>query len=111
MEVSFATEQLKRTCESPAERKKRFGEPFADKLRGRLDDLDAAQSMDDMRHLPGHWEELTGGRKGQLSCRLAGGLRLIVTPTCQPLPAKPDGGIDWRAIDPVNVLEVVDYHD
>lgn len=111
MEVSFATERLKKTCESPAERKKRFGEPCAGKLKSRLDDLDAAQSMDDMRHLPGHWEELTGGRKGQFSCRLAGGLRLIVAPTRQPPPAKPDGGIDWRAIDQVNVLEVVDYHD
>lgn len=111
MEISFATERLKKTCESTAERKKRFGEPAASKLKTRLDDLDAAQSMEDMRHLPGHWEELKGDRKGQFSCRLAGGLRLIVCPIRQPPPTKPDGGLDWRAIDQVTVLEVVDYHD
>ena len=64
-----------------------------------------------MRHLPGHWEELLAKRHGQLSCRLAGGLRLIVKPTKQPAPTKPDGGLDWRAVDSVNVIEVVDYHD
>ena len=51
-----------------------------------------------MRNLPGHWEELTGDRKGQFSCRLASGLRLIVRPKRQPPPAKPDGGLDWRAV-------------
>ena|SRR5438874_13830176 len=111
MEVGFANERLKKTFESPAERKKRFGEPAAGKLKTRLDDLDAAQSMEDMRNLPGHWEELTGDRKGQFSCRLASGLRLIVRPKRQPPPAKPDGGLDWRAVDQVTVLEVVDYHD
>lgn len=110
MELRFASERLKKTCESAAERKKRFGEPAAGKLKTRLDDLDAAQSMEDMRNLPGHWEELVGDRKGQFSCRLAGGLRLIVSPLRQPPPTKPDGGIDWRAIDQVTVLEVVDYH-
>jgi toxin HigB-1 len=111
MEVSFATERLKKSCESAADRKKLFGEPTASKLKTRLDDLDAAQSMEDMRKLPGHWEELTGDRRCQFSCRLAGGRRLIVGPTRQPPPAKPDGGLDWRAVDQVTVIEVVDYHE
>jgi proteic killer suppression protein len=111
MELSFATERLKKICESNGERRKRFGDQAAGKLKGRLDDLDAAQSMEDMRNLPGHWEELRGDRKGQFSNRLAGGLRLIVRPRRQPPPTKPDGGLDWRAIDQVTVLEVVDYHD
>jgi toxin HigB-1 len=102
VEVTFLTERLKKTCESSAERKKRFGEPAASKLKNRLED---------MRNLPGHWEELTGNRKGQFSCRLAGGLRLIVRPKRQPPPTKPDGGLDWRAIDQVTVLDVLDYHD
>jgi toxin HigB-1 len=111
VEVRFLTERLKKTCESSAERKKRFGEPAASKLKSRLDDMDAAQCLEDMRNLPGHWEELTGNRKGQFSCRLAGGLRLIVGPRRQPPPTKPDGGLDWRAIDQVTVLDVLDYHD
>jgi proteic killer suppression protein len=111
MEVRFVDDRMKRLCESASERKRRFGAPAAGKLKTRLDELDAAACMEVMRSLPGHWEELTGDRKGQFSCRLAGGLRLIVRPTQQPPPSKPDGGLDWRAIDQVTVIEVVDYHD
>ena len=111
MQVRFVTDKLKKTCESKPERTRRFGGPTADKLKSRLDDLDAAFSMEDLRHLPGHWEELKGDRHGQFSCRLAAGLRLIVQPTRQPPPCKPDGGLDWRSIDDVTVIEVVDYHD
>lgn len=111
MEVSFANDRLKKTCETAGERKKRYGEPVASKLKTRLDELDAAQNLEHMRHLPGHWEELKGERKGQFSCRLAGGMRLVVTSRRQPIPSKPDGGLDWRAIDQVTILEVVDYHD
>jgi proteic killer suppression protein len=111
MQVRFLSARLKKICESKAERVRKLGEPAAGRLKSRLDDLDAAFSMEDMRHLPGHWEELVGDRKGQFSCRLAGGLRLIVKPTRQPPPAKPDGGLDWRAIDDVTVMEVVDYHE
>lgn len=111
MKVLFLNERLKRLCESRAERVKRFGEPAAVKLKARLDDLDAASSLEDMRHLAGHWEELRSDRASQLSCRLAGGLRLIIRPTQQPPPAKPDGGLDWQAVDQVTVLEVVDYHE
>jgi toxin HigB-1 len=111
VEVGFATERLKKICESRAERTRRFGDVAASKLKTRLDDLAAAANLEDMRHLPGHWEELTGDRKGQFSCRLAGGLRLIVQPTKQPPPVKPDGGLDWRAIDGATVINVQDYHD
>ena len=36
--------------------------------------------MEDVGHLPGHWEELRGEHKGQFSCRLAGGMRLVIAP-------------------------------
>lgn len=111
MEITFPDPRLKKLCEDTAQRKRKFGEPVAGKLKIRLDELDAAQCMEDMRYLPGHWEELRGDRKGQFSCRLAGGMRLVIAPKRQPPPVKPDGGLDWRAIDQVTVIEVVDYHD
>ncbi|QTD45221.1 hypothetical protein [Ottowia testudinis] len=77
----------------------------------RLDDLDAAANMAIMRTAPGQWEELSRDRAGQFSARLHGGLRLIVKPEKDPPPRKPDGGLDWTAIDAIIALEVTDYHD
>ncbi len=111
MKVEFLSAKLKKSCEDRAVRQRLFQKAAADKLATRLDDLAAAANMDTMRHLPGSWEELTGERKGQFSCRLDKKLRLVIRPIKQPPPAKPDGGLDWTAIDAVTVIEVVNYHD
>jgi proteic killer suppression protein len=111
MEVDFINDRLKKVCEDKSARQRAYQKDAADKLATRLDDLRAADNMEAMRHLPGSWEELTGDRKGQFSCRLDKKLRLIVRPKKQPPPMKGDGGLDWRAIDSITVLEVVNYHD
>ena len=111
MKVEFVDARLKQSCEDKATRQRQYQKAAADKLATRLDDLAAAASMEIVRHLPGSWEELTGDRKGQFSCRLDKKLRLVIRPTTQPPPAKADGGLDWAAVDAVTVLEVVNYHD
>lgn len=111
MKIDFLSSKKKEFFENSKQLTKAFGPESAKKLKTRLDDLDAAQSMEDMRQLPGHWEELTEDRAGQFSARLHGGSRLIMKPQKQPPPTKPDGGIDWRAIDSIYIIEVVDYHD
>jgi proteic killer suppression protein len=111
MNVEFIDHRLKKTCEDKAARQRAYQKDAADKLAQRLDDLRAVSSMEAMRPLPGSWEELTGKRKGQFSCRLDKKLRLIIKPTRQPPPLKADGGLDWAATDAVTVLEVVNYHD
>ncbi len=111
MKIDFLSGKDKEFFESSKKVTKAHGPENAKKLRRRLDDLDAAQSMEDMRHLAGHWEELKNERTGQFSARLNGGLRLIVKPQKQPPPSKPDGGLDWPAIDSIHIVEMVDYHD
>jgi proteic killer suppression protein len=111
MQVEFADSRLKRLCEDRAARQRQWQKAAADKLATRLDDLAAAASLEVLRTLPGKWEELTGDRKGQLSCRLDKELRLVIRPTKQPPLAKPDGGLDWRAVDAVTLLDVENYHD
>ena len=111
MKIDFLSVKDKAFFESSKQVSRTHGPENAKKLQTRLDDLDAAQSMDDMRNLPGHWEELKLERAGQFSARLNKGLRLIVKPQKQPPPTKPDGGLDWRAIDSIHILEMVDYHD
>ena len=52
MGITFFDEKLKILCESVKERKRRLGEPAAKNLKTRLDELDAAACMDDMRDMP-----------------------------------------------------------
>lgn len=111
MKVEFVDARLKKSCEDNSTRQRLFQKAAADKLTNRLDDLAAAANMDMVRCLPGSWEELTGDRKGQFSCRLDKKLRLVLRPTQRPPPTKPDGGLDWAAVDAVTVVEVVNYHD
>lgn len=111
MKIDFLDPKLHAQCHDSRAATKAFGAESAKKLKARLDDLDAAQSMEDMRNLPGHWEELKRDRASQFSVRLHGGLRLIVKPQKQPPPTKLDGGLNWLAIDGLYIIEVVDYHD
>lgn len=111
LKIDFLTTADKLFFENPRKTKAAYGEPSAKKLQNRLDDLHAAPSMETMRSLPGSWEELTRDRKGQFSARLQDGRRLIVRPQKEPPPTKADGGLDWRAIDSIYIVEVVDYHE
>lgn len=111
MQVDFVSDRLRTECQTAKTRQKLYGAESAKKLQTRLDDLADATTLEDLRHAAGKWEELVGDRKGQFSCRLHGGLRLILKPAKSPPPTKPDGGLDWDAIDHVTILEVVDYHD
>lgn len=111
LKIDFLSARDKEFFESSKQVTKAYGPENAKKLRHRLDDLDAAQSMEDMLGLPGRWEELKNDRAGQFSARLHGGLRLIVKPQKQPPPSKPDGGLNWPAIDSIYIVEMADHHD
>ena len=111
LKIDFPNPKHKATLEDSRQVTKLYGPQTARKLGSRFDDLDATHSMGDMRSLPGHWEELNGGRSGQFSARLHGSYRLIVKPQKHPPPVKADGGLDWSAIDSIYIVDVVDHHD
>lgn len=87
-----------------------YGADLAKHIRKRLDDLDAASALEDMRTLPGRCEELSGDREGEFSVRLNGNWRLIFKPNNSPRPTKEDGGLDWTQVTAVQITDVVDYH-
>ena len=77
----------------------------------RLDQLQAADTLDDLAKLPGaRCHELTADRKGQLAVDLVHPKRLIFMPDHDPTPEKPDGGLDWQKVTRAIVIEIVDYH-
>lgn len=67
--------------------------------------------MEDISRLPpARCHELTGDRKGQLSVDVTHPYRLVFQPDHDPVPRRPDGGLDWTTVAKVLVLEVVDTH-
>ncbi|KXK16360.1 MAG: hypothetical protein UZ18_ATM001001336 [Armatimonadetes bacterium OLB18] len=60
MDVAFATEKLAKVMNSDSKLSQTYGADMAKQIRKRLDDLDAATTLDDLRTLPGRCEELTG---------------------------------------------------
>jgi len=111
LDIGFLNEKDQTFFQNERRVQAKYGASVANRLYDRLEDIQAALCMEDLRHLPGKWEELVSERKGEFSCRLHGGYRLIVRPQKQPPPIKPDGGLDWRAIDGLVFIEVVNYHD
>jgi proteic killer suppression protein len=109
VEITFATRRAQRFFESEKELRRAHGDRCAKKIMARLADLRAAAALEELRRLPGGCHELDGDRRGQLALELEGGKRLIFAPTASEV-RREDGGLDWRLVEAVRVIEVVDYH-
>lgn len=111
MEITFRTRKLWKQCNDSRAAVREFGPNQARKLRQRLDDLQAAENLGLFRALPGRCHELKGDRKGQLSLDLEHPFRLVFEPAHDPPPMQPDGGLGWKTVTAVRILEIVDTHD
>ena len=111
MDVSFANNKLQKLCESRQTLQREHGQSCARKVMARLQDLESAESLEDMRTLPGGCHELTADRPGQVAIKVGGGKRLILRPANNPTPAKPDGGLDWPRVTAIEIVGIQDYHD
>jgi proteic killer suppression protein len=110
VEVLFADAKLRAALSGQRELVRRWGKEGAKKITLRLQQLIAAPTLEHMRALPGRCHELTGDRSGDLAIDVHQPFRLIFRPTDEPPPVKPDGGLDWTAVESVTVTEIVDYH-
>lgn len=110
MEIDFASAKHQKLLSDSSLLKKAYGAEGAKRITLRLQALAAARTLEDMRQLPGRCHELTADRSGQFAVVLHQGFRLIFTPN-EPVPRKPDGGVDWAKVDAITILEITDYHD
>jgi len=90
--------------------KRELGQKQAMLYMRRLNELNAANTLEDVRNLPGHYHELTGDRKGQWACNLINPYRLIFRPIANPIPTDKDGKFIWCEINEIEILEIIDYH-
>lgn len=111
MDILFGSSKLQEECNSDKLLRKRHPLQRAKLIRRRLDDLQAASCLQTMRNLAGRCHELREDRKGQLTVDLDGPYRLVFEPADDPLPAKPDGGLDWARVTTIRILDVENTHE
>lgn len=110
MKITFATKKLEKLANDFKKCQKELGKNCAELYTTRLSDLLTADTLEDVRHLPGRYHELTGNRKGQWACSLEQPYRLIFRPHEDPIPQNTDGKYLWVEILGVEIIEIIDYH-
>jgi plasmid maintenance system killer protein len=110
MYICFRNARLRDDFNEMSRLRRRYGPLNAKQIGKRMNQLAAAKTLADMRHLGGGCHELQGDLKGQLALNLVGGWRLLFAPANNPTPRKQDGGLDWAAVTAVEILSVEDYH-
>ena len=110
MIVSFSDKTLKKVANNDRKLVRKYGQRRADLIKRRLDALRAAETLEDVRYVPGRFHELTGDRKGQWACDLDHPYRLVFVPHEDPIPTDEDGKYIWIEIEGIDVTEIADYH-
>lgn len=114
MDITFKTKKLRKSFNESRQLEATHGPIRAKKIRIRMRELHAASSLMDFwppKSPPGRCHELNEGqRKGQLSVDLDHPYRLIFVPDHEPIPLKPDGGLDWSQVVVVKIIGVEDTH-
>ena len=111
MEVKIATRQLTKVLNSEREMTKKYGERMSRMIAGRLAVLRNAPNLAAVpTNKPERRHALKGERAGQQAVDLVHPHRLVFVPAHDPLPQRPDGGLDEEHVTAIRVIEVVDYH-
>jgi proteic killer suppression protein len=102
---------MQKICSSERESHRQWGTHNSRKIRRRLAELRAAETLADIGTLPtARLHPLHGKRSGQFAVDVAHPFRLVLEPLHNPLPYKADGGIDVAKITKVRILDVTPYH-
>jgi proteic killer suppression protein len=110
MNIRFTDKKLEKLVNNFKLLQKAVGSICAKIIRRRLDDLDAANTLEDMRYLPGKCHELRENRKGQLAIDVEQPDRLIFVPDHDPVPLTENGALSWTAVNSIKIIEITNYH-
>jgi plasmid maintenance system killer protein len=110
LEVYFQDQRLKRVWESDRDLRRKFGQERAKKIMTRTAQLRAADTLADLRGMPGRWHELTQDKGGIISADLDGPYRLLVEPTEWHDSLTPEGSLDWGKVTAVIIVGIEDTH-
>lgn len=80
VKIIFSDKRLRKIANDDRKMLKELGVRRAKLSRRRLSQLSAADTLEDVRALPGNFHELTENRKEQWTCDLDQPYRLVFTP-------------------------------
>lgn len=110
MDITFTPAKLRKRLSDQAEMDKAFGQT-AKTLRLRLTVLRGAVTLDDVpKFKPDRCHQLKSDRDEQFAVDLKHPLRLVFEVANDPVPRKPDGGIDLKTVTAIRIVEIIDYH-
>ena len=111
MDIGFSKRKIEKTFNAQSELLKAYGKLMARAIMMRMTVLRAARNLSlvpvtppDRRH------QLTEDRDEQFAVDLVHPNRLIFEVNHDPVPRKPDGGIDLEQVTAITIVEVIDYH-
>ncbi|MDD2633769.1 MAG: type II toxin-antitoxin system RelE/ParE family toxin [Bacteroidales bacterium] len=110
MNITFADKKLKKCANDDRFALKKLNKQRFEIFKKRLTTLSVAENLEELRHMPGNWHELTGNRKGQWACDLNQPYRLIFEPQERPIPTDKTGKFIWVEIKAVKIIEITNYH-
>lgn len=111
MEISFINKKLAKVLNSEKEILKTYGSDNGRRIAKRLTDIKAAANLEDLSKLPQtRVHELSQNRNEQISVDVKHPYRLLMISDHDETPRKPEGGLDWRRITKVKVIEITDTH-
>lgn len=110
MDITFSNHKLLKMANDKNLAIRKLGPVRAKLFNVRLDDMDAATTLEDVRHLPGNYHELKADRKGEWACDLDQPYRLVFKPHEDPIPTDENGKYIWIEITGVEIIEITNYH-
>jgi len=111
LNILFRDKSFEKECNENKLLTKRHGKPQARKIRQRLDDMAASETLEVLGKIYPRCHELSGDRGGQISLDLDGQWRFIFVPADNPPAFKPDGGIDWKNVRTIEIIGIEDTHE
>jgi len=112
MDIYFKTRKLQKICNSQKEMQREYGNSMAKKLMQRLIELQAAESLEEISHLPPPCcHALSADRSGQFSVDLVHPYRLLFIPVIDSVPEAKSKDINRGEILEIEIIEIADTHE
>lgn len=113
MDICFASKKLAKELNEEKALVRVHGSLRAKKLKVEMTMLRAAPMLSVFAppmSPPHRCHELTGNRQGQLTVDLDHPYRLVFRPNHDPLPKRVEGGLNWKQVTAIEIIEIEDTH-